>query len=185
MIEKANPTLIVKDHFATLVVDNENKISKGDVFLFFILPAMIALVLLSINFNLNNDTISLLVTSLSIFAALLFSLLLLIYDIWWKTNGCGTVENRDLRIKYLNQIYKNISFEILISVANVIVLILLSVVVTNDIEGFHWHSLNLIIIVEFLSYYLFGIFILTLLMILKRVHALISTDMKILEKSHQ
>ena len=111
MIEKANPTLIVKDHFATLVVDNENKISKGDVFLFFILPAMIALVLLSINFNLNNDTISLLVTSLSIFAALLFSLLLLIYDIWWKPNGCGTVENRDLRIKYLNQIYKNISLK--------------------------------------------------------------------------
>jgi hypothetical protein len=84
MIEKINVFRIFKDHITTLKKYDNAKISKRDITLFFVLPILISIILVYMRILLNDNGINILITSFSIFMALLFNLLLLIYDIVCK-----------------------------------------------------------------------------------------------------
>jgi hypothetical protein len=168
MFSKINIVKILKDHFKTLKNTNTNKISLSDYFMFFILPLIFALIYYYFDITMSDDLIKSLLTIFSVFVGLLFNLLILIYDIVNKNNHKNKNEphtNMPIRKKFLQEIFSNISFTIFMSI---VIVILLLVTFTNNCFIKSASSL--------LSVYLMFLFILTLLMILKRIHVLLSKE---------
>jgi len=145
---------------------------------------------------LSDQLVNVLVMSLSVFAGLLFNLLLLVYDIIGKPNS----NKRPLRAILLKELSSNISFGILISVITIILLLVFSLVTTSDVLTHHNIISDNINIssnntsnaydftlldartipysLAFLIYYLVSVFILNLFMILKRFHIIIRNEFK-------
>ncbi|AIS31116.1 hypothetical protein MB9_2103 [Methanobacterium formicicum] len=165
--------MIIKQHIDTLYDNRDDKISKWDILFFFIFPLILAVGLIYFNKELKSSADSLLV-SLSIFTPLLLSLLVLIYDMGQKAvdkeQKSQFYGNYDSYMVKLREITANISFSILISI---IVIVFLVVYSLNLGDNWYWKSfLNGAI------YYFVSVFCLTLLMILKRTHKLISDSLK-------
>jgi hypothetical protein len=185
MFTKIDVGSIVKDHFKTLENYDTSKVHFPDIFLFFIFPSLVAFFLTSLQVLLNDAIANALITSFSVFAALLFNLLLLVYDITGKSSTSssgpinpGATERLKKKKETLRQIYINVSFCILVSVIEVVFLILYFLKIKTCIL---W-SLNVCFLpkmppfLSFSIYYLAGLFILTMLMILKRIYKLLALE---------
>ncbi|MBN1315169.1 MAG: hypothetical protein JXA42_06870 [Anaerolineales bacterium] len=156
---------IIKDHLKTLCNFKSGKTNWFDVIVSLIVPIILAIIVVCTNLiRLDNQAIDILVTSLSIFAALLFNLLLLIYDIVSR----GTNNQRPLVPKFLGEIYSNVSFSILLSVLAVILLMgayfVLKIPTNLSFIGK---------LIDVAVFSLIGQFLFVLLMILKRIHAVL------------
>ena len=169
MFAKISVFRIIQDHLSTLRVyrgSNAEKspVSRGDIFLFYVVPIFIAATFYFLgNLTLNSEVISILITSLSVFAALLFNLLILIYDIITKR------EHSKRMMEFLKEIYANVSYSVLVSVLSVVLLL----------GGlFHISAEWAVAGINLASFYLVTHFILTLFMILKRTHALLAAEMR-------
>lgn len=172
MFEKLDTLPIIRDHIHTLVNHKTGEILKKDLVTFFGLPFLIALALsLFINSGLMDTAVAnVLITSLSVFSALLFNLLLLIYDIVRKEDSqLKAVPRRGTIKRFLKEIFANISYSIFISVVCIIFLLLLYLQV-----GSIWYYR----VLSFISYYLIVSFLLTLFMVLKRVHILLKQEIE-------
>lgn len=149
MLEKIDIQKIFSEHLGTLKKHNSNSYDTEDIFVFLIFPAILAYILLRYDIELTNNIIIILVTSFSIFAALLFNLLLLIYDIVSKSNGKKLNQNGEssnentihinnntsngkekkkkylsLKEKLLKETYVNISYNITISIISIVFLLI-------------------------------------------------------------
>jgi hypothetical protein len=182
MFEKINVCSIIKDHLVTLKNYNDSELNETsnpsieDIFIFFISPLIIAAIIVYFHFVLTKDIISILVPSLSIFAALLFNLLLLIYDITRnKNNNDEESEITKLKQSFLKQIYSNISYSILVAVIAVAFSVITYFYLTC-IGKENTPSSYIILPMSFGVYFLGIQFILTLLMILKRIHVLLAKE---------
>lgn len=164
-MEKLNLLRIVRDHVHTLKDYNSNKYSWSDFLLFLMLPLVIAAGATYCFHEIGKDLTNVLITSLSVFAGLLFNLLLLIYDIVKKANPGEPYG--ELKTRFLKEIYSNISFSILVAILTVILLLLLSL----SISSRYFQTP-----IMYLIYFLVVNFILTLFMILRRVHILLSKE---------
>ena len=170
MFSKINVSQILKDHLKTLRDQETNRFFAGDVFTFFVIPMIVSLVILFlIKFTLDKDTSNILITSLSVFSALLFNLLLLIYDIVRREERASNTVDSPLMVNFLRQIYSNISFSILISVICVALLL----ITLLGIKAVWFNQ-----IISFIVYYLVMLFLLTIFMVLKRVHILLSKEIQ-------
>jgi hypothetical protein len=167
MFGKINCLVIIRDHTATLRKQGTNKIRGSDIFLFYIFPAIISGIVVFFFSELSDALIPILITSLSIFAALLFNLLLLVHGAISR-NVTSTRRFPD-RTKYLREIFNNISFSILVSVLSIVLLIIYTQFITGCITT---------AIFTFFIYYLVLVFILALLMVLKRIHILLGEETK-------
>jgi len=156
MLSKIDLTKIVKDHLSTLKHHGEKRKSKSDIFLFYGTPIILLSIVLFKNFTFTEEQINILITVFSIFTGLLLNLLLLIYDIVLK------ISSPKLKEQFLKEIYSNISYTILLAIV-IIILLFISCVNSNFILS----SLAVALILQF---------VLTLLMILKRVHILLSKE---------
>ena len=156
MLSKIDLTKIVKDHLSTLKHHGENKKSKSDIFLFYGIPIILLFFILFKKFVFTESQINILITVFSIFTGLLLNLLLLIYDIVLKNSSSTKKE------QFLKEIYSNISYTILLAIV-IIIMLFISCVKSHFILS----SLVVTLIIQF---------ILTLLMILKRVHILLSKE---------
>jgi len=180
MMTKINVSKIIKDHISTLKIyesRTDAEYDKGnynldDIFLFFIFPLLISGILIYLNLMLVKDLLNVLITALAIFAALLFNLLLLIYDIMPKVKA----SKDQLKKKYIKQIYSNISFCILIAIVTVILLIVIYIDGNIDHNTYNTNTEYIIYILTFIVYSLLFHFLFTLLMVLKRVHILLSKE---------
>lgn len=187
MSSKINILNIIKDHISTLKDFDNDTYSITDLSIFFILPFITSLIIIYLNMILSNELVNVLVMSLSVFAGLLFNLLVLVYDIMSKPNS----SNKLLKGTLLKQLYSNISFGILISVLTVFLLIVFSLMTNSQIgatdktimisiqplininavsQAINQEIPIINYIVAFFIYYLVLIFIMTLFMILKRFH---------------
>ncbi|AWI08268.1 hypothetical protein CKA38_02420 [Ereboglobus luteus] len=142
--------------------DGRDKISKRDIFLFYALPIIISIgVVFLLNKNISSDTINLLITIFSIFVGLLLNLLVLIVGFR------NTIMQNAIKHKVLDETFYNISYAILISV--ILIVLLFTAIVSSGIP---------MQIISTTSFFIIGNFILTLLMILKRVHMLLTKQDK-------
>ena len=168
MIGKIDVRQIVSDHFSTLTNENTKRTSFADCVLFFALPTAVAAGLISFHLIFGRTIGGVLITALSIFAGLLFNLLLLIFDIGNKPRA-QQEKLSPIKIRFLREIYSNISYSILIALLTIVVLLI------------HFGFLVLGIrpsmyLTAFLVYAMTGNFVLTLLMVLKRVHKLLAEE---------
>ena len=166
MLGKVNVTGIVLDHLGTLRDHSTCKYHRADFLLFFGVPAVVTGVLLYSYGDLKPNLVTIVATSLSVFAALLFNLLLLVYDAVRKSESVAAAHD-DLREEFLRQVASNISFAILVAVATIVSV--LALVFVNRVS-------SVAHIVSGIIYFLVTLFLLTLLMVLKRVHALLSEE---------
>jgi len=170
-MSKLNVSSIITDHFATFKNFKTGKRKIGDYFVFLILPFVISIFFICFNILLTKELSNILITALSIFAALLFNLLLLTYDIINKNSHVNFTDTtlkqkKQLKHKFLKEIYANISFSILISIISVILLL-----------GNYFLPCGLIyLLFNFFSYFFIILFLLTLFLILKRIHILLSKE---------
>jgi hypothetical protein len=164
MSAKINVWHIVVDHWATLYDFRTDKLDRGDLFAFYILPLLLAGILIGAGMRLDGPEVTVLITALSIFAALLFNLLLLTHSIVTQTES----ELHEGRRKLLREIYAHISYAVLISVI-AIVFLLASVVLPS---GSPWVDFTLSGAVYFLVLNFLG----TLFLILNRIHVMLAAE---------
>lgn len=176
MLSKINITKIVIDHLNTLRDYNTQKLRFIDYALFIFFPIVLSAILVTFSLLIDKSFANILITSLSIFAALLLNLLLLVFDIVRKTNDAisknremkNPYENEERRLIFLKEIYSNISYAIFVSILSIIILLI----------AYFICNVHLLQLVSFFVYFLSINFILTLLMIVKRVHILLSNELK-------
>lgn len=164
MSAKLNLRHIVSDHFGTLYNYRTNKLDWSDLLTFYVLPGVLTAALLWFGMRLDGTEVTVLITALSIFAALLFNLLLL-------THSIVTDTEKDLhsrRHRLLQEIYAHISYAILVSV--VAIVFLLAFVVLPS----HWPWVCLV--TSAAVYFLVLNFLATLLLILNRIHVMLAAE---------
>lgn len=179
MFNKISVIGIIKDHISTLRNNKTSKIHYPDIILFFLFPAILSGIMTYFGVPLNDGLVNALITSFSIFSALLFNLLLLVYDISEK-NQNQVRANDPLEIKriiqrreLLREIYVNVSFSIFVSTITVVILLTYFLKPNNckfwtvDICSLQW-------LLALTVYYLAVQFILTLFMVLKRIYRLLA-----------
>lgn len=179
MLTKISIFSIIKDHIATLKSSKTGKIYYPDIILFFIIPAITSGVMIYLGVFLNDGLVNALITSFSIFSALLFNLLLLVYDISGKnTDQNQTTDHVEIkkniqRRELLREIYVNVSFSILTSTITVVILLtyFLKPISCNlwviNLCSLQW-------LLASVCYYFSVQFLLTLFMVLKRIYRLLA-----------
>lgn len=160
MISKIDITDIVFRHLQTLRNERTKKIDRLDVFLFYTLPALGTITFILLDMKIKYDAISIFVTSFSIFIGFLINVLIFMHGMVDARTKFAANENK----KWLfDSTFCNISYAILVSIAAIIILIIMAFMSSASLRY------------ELLSYifiFLLTNFLLTLLMILKRIHVI-------------
>lgn len=172
MLAKINCIDIIGDHLHTFKDYNSNKKTPSDFLLFYAFPLLLALVGLKYIPTISRDLVNVLITAFSVFAALLFNLLLLMFDIIRRSKA--NPKTQAIKLELLQEIYSNISYSIFVSVVAIVALLI-------PLLGIDLPNISLTAgysdrVASFVIYFLLGNFVLTLLMILKRVHVLLSSE---------
>ncbi len=184
LINRINIYRIFVKHFDTLYDYGKLKVtgkkvrSFSDYFVFLISPILIAIGLFFIGIRITEDYVNILITSLSIFVGLLFSLLTLIFDLGKKEKEnkiqLGDKYTEEHKFILIKEIFVNISFAIAISIISILFLLStqfhpsLLVNYLRKYEFFHYLKMCYISITTIISFFLIIEFVLVLLMILKR-----------------
>jgi len=172
MFKRINIASIVKDHFRTLRSLNQSYsfMHWKDIFLFIILPLTLSIIITYNGYNFKQQ-VGNLIAATAIFGGFLFNLLAIIYGQINNIKEDAEKENSKLKKKFVKEIHTNISFCIVLSIFIVLSLLL----TTIDIPSFQFSSLVKKIFI-IINYYLMTIFVLTLMMVLKRVYVLLKKD---------
>ncbi len=183
MSSKINICEIIAGHFDTLR-DTSDRLSKTDMSTFILLPALSGAASIALSFNLDASLSSLLVNVGSILTALLLSVLMLVYEQESKLDSSSGLSSRiiELKRKLLKELYYNISFSIICSLALVSMCFLHAITLGTEwslsIKDFHlmmpldkWFLTPVIIVIALNL-------LLNMLMIVKRMHTLLTTASK-------
>lgn len=182
MSSKINVRGIISGHINTLKDASTSKQSFIDIAVFFLMPFLIALGFAFFKVSLSKEIASLLVNFGSIFTALLLSVLVLVYD---QSNKLKEKDSHDILIKtrmsLLNELYYNICYAIIISIMLVLAC-LVHTILFDKTSTFDIPKTTYQINMNY-GLYIFGpiiIFltsnvILTIVMIVKRMHTLLTT----------
>ncbi|EHK2327669.1 hypothetical protein [Clostridium perfringens] len=146
---------IIKKHLSTLKDFGAYKKSFNDIAIFFIMPIFIAIPL-TININLDDTKLGILVTVFTLFTGLLFNILAILLAFDGKKND-------KLDKKFMKEILYNVSFAIILSILVLIICILRFIEIQCYFK----------LIIDLTLYYLVIAFIITLIMILKRLFILL------------
>ena len=166
MFDKVNITAIVRDHVGTFKTYPTNQYRPLDFVLFFLVPLAVATGLVLVYGAFLSSLIGVVATSLSIFTALLLNLLLLAYNITRNSKPPPDEHVRKVRESLFHEIFSNIAFAILVALVTVITVLILGMLYECN-----WPIVTSIL--SFVIYYMGTLFLLTLLMLLKRVYVLL------------
>ncbi|WP_042723140.1 hypothetical protein [Flavobacterium sp. B17] len=175
MFNRINIYKIIKAHYKSLKNLNGNGITFSDIVLFIAIPLFTSTYIGYENISIKSQ-ISNLVTALSILAGFLFNLLAIIHNSLGKIkeeNRTQISQDNSLKLKFANEIHANISYNILIAIINVVLLVLYGLNIefpNKEVNNFFLISLNSIC-VFFMIHFLF-----TLLMILNRIYILLDKE---------
>lgn len=178
---KIDISQIITDHLKTLRNDNVVSSAENDsvwkdippsdrrTFIYF--PIIVGCIL-GFSYPLTRELINVYATMMSIFAGFLFNLLVLCIDrqktIQERKNIPNVVPDMiDKALKSLSELFSNISFMILLSVL-ILLLVLLVFFIPVNVNNFCLTGVQ--IGLSWTVYSLFIIFVLTLLMVLKRTY---------------
>lgn len=163
MSSKINCADIIRDHLNTMRDNRAKRPSAWDLFVFYIFPAVVAIAVAGpMEFLLQESSINFLATVFSIFVGLLLNLLVLIV-------GQKAFHITPMRKKVLEETFCNVSYSILICVILIPILFAAKALERN----------GCLFALSVFAYLIVGNFMLTLLMILKRVHTLLSLPLPV------
>lgn len=165
MITKINITPIILGHFRTLCDRSGKHILWRDVILFYALPAVISITLIYKQVVFLDKYVDIGIVAHTVLIPLLANVLFLIFNIVDR----GNINGLPKRKRLLNQLYNNVAYLILISIASLIALVVYSV--KSLPEWIIWTDRGLL---YFLCIHSF----LTALMVVKRIHILLSKELE-------
>lgn len=180
MLSKISIRRLLVDHLDTLVdhrlrEDTPGAVaprSRGDVLLFFCFPAAVGILVAVLGVRLADSVISATITAFSIFVGLLFNLLALTYEVMRRTAEVN-VNNRsrsvDRKKRALREVHANVSFAILVALSIVVLALPEYALSDGSIAS---RVLTSALVALALN------FVLTLLMILKRMHLLMDHEIQ-------
>ena len=161
-LNKINIIRIIKDHYATLENANTGKSEADDWLAFWVLPIILGIGVTTLQPKISDNNINLIITSLSIFVGLLINVVVLIFSLGQKGVSEATLKNTVLK-----QTISNICYTILISIINIVIAFLISVM-KNEI---------MVILFSAIIYIVTLHFFVTLLMIVKRMYLLFMNEL--------
>lgn len=162
MSEKINISGILKDHIRTLYELGCNSLSILDIFVFYGIPFLIAGLSFYLGLNWQDNTSVAIVTAYTIFGGLLFNLLVLVIGLDKEKIELSSEQQRRNFLKVKEETTANLSYSILLCI--------LSLALT--LIGMETCGLFGQIVASVIVFFSFNFFF-TLLMILKRIHALL------------
>lgn len=186
MSSKINVFNIISGHFSSLLRGQGIIFIFIDFLTFVGVPLSLAVLGVFFKLNINNEVISLAVNFGAIFTALLLSVLVLVYEqesklrdkiLVYKEQNKDSNPNVDysyidpyvgIKLKLMGQLYVNISYCIITS----ILLVASSAIALISINTAKYSILNVFILNPLIIFLLSHILI-TILMVVKRIHALL------------
>ncbi|WP_055562644.1 hypothetical protein [Hymenobacter sp. AT01-02] len=153
---KIDVTGIIAAHRRSIVNANTNRPAVSDWVSFVVLPVAFSAILMSFKVYLDSDLVNTIISAFSIFVGLLLNVIVVLFDIIRSTS------DRKIKLDVLEETLANISFAI------VLALFCIMFSFTTQIKRWDWVSPT----ANAINYYLLGLFITTLLMIIKRMYAL-------------
>lgn len=196
MFQKINIVKIFDDHNKTLRAFDTGKIRIVNLILQYGLPLIIAVIFLCFDLQINDTIATPIITALAVFCPLLLNLQMLVYGMLEKKlNNSAESGNKKHVEDLLKETYYNISFGILISILALLFFFVFFIhfsapvnsTITTWLQSTSWAPkwlLNLFglfrmrTILSLIGYYFLGVFVVVLLMIVKRVHVLVDNEMK-------
>jgi hypothetical protein len=169
---KINILFIIKDHFGTLYDGRSNKSSPADIFIFYIIPFILASFSYYIRIVLKAEVYNISITFFGIFIALILNIQVAMFSIFqrkWRSSSDrrvnesikGTLADRK---KLLVELNVNLSYLILVCCVALFLSLL------SFIKSFDDYFIPSTMI------FIYGHFLLTLLMVVKRAHALFDKE---------
>lgn len=158
MAYKIDVSKIIKGHISTLVDSNTKRAGFRDYFFFLALPSIIAFILIYYGKAIDNDTSNALIGGLSIFVGLSINFLMIVFELSSKD-----FFKQEKQKKFLIEIIKNISF------LTVLTLFIILLLLLTNIE----QKVFSIILYSILYFCLIN-FLMTLLMVIKRIYNLLT-----------
>lgn len=165
---KIDPTHIVQLHIDSLRDPESRKILLGDLFVFFVAPVILGLFTTYWFCFCRDEIFSTSISVFAVFSALLLNAQVAIFGMYrreWKKHSDQLLADRqadfrDLRRRLMSDVNSNISYLILVSCSSLFLFTVFYVFkIPSTVE-------------TFASSVIFMHFFLTLLMVIKRVHAL-------------
>lgn len=167
MLDKIDVSRVVWQHLKTWRNYSTDRWRPYDYILFVVIPLVTAIVLVNVVGPLPKNLIGVVVTSLSVFTGLLLNLLILAVNTSQNLQQSLCGRKKRLRQDLLHEVFINSSFAVLVAISTASFTLFLGVLGKKTLP-FITSSLSVII------YFLGGLFLLTLIMILDRVFALLS-----------
>lgn len=172
---KANVFHILLAHLSTMKVDGDNRYHRPDILLFFLIPVLVSIFVWSIGGSLDREAFNVSISVFAIFSALLLNVQIALFSIYqreWRTKNDSIIDDiqKDkvkIRRELLGELNTNISYLIVIAVFSVTVFLIFFVSATLDpIE-------------TPVAVCIYTHFLLTLLMVIKRAHALFQKEYQV------
>ncbi len=161
---------IVKKHYGTLRHDTKLRFI---ILIFIVIPIVVSILFTTINKLLTQNSVNALITAFAIFTGLLLNVIFILFDIVGKAEGNVTqANNRRLLLEHL---YANSLYALLVSTITLIFLIIIAI---TEI----WQNHPFLLILSSIVYFGVTHFMMTLLMIFKRLSILLFSQ---LEKEDQ
>ncbi|NIF02230.1 hypothetical protein F3J38_19550 [Pantoea sp. Acro-805] len=189
MSSKINVCDVLVGHFRTLRDARTDKISFYDIFTFIISPILAAALFTIFGKGVTKDLISLLVNFSAILTALLLSVLVLVYDQESKIRQNQAADTfYEAKKTLLTELYYNICYSILCGVLLVVLCFVVSMFPVSgdgyfisDTHSYYFGKIDLTLKFNFINYILCPLvmffcvhLILNIVMIVKRMHALLT-----------
>ncbi len=168
---KIDVTGIIRSHLNTLRNYPANTRSIFDTFVFFGIPLIAAGVTAYIHWGYSIDALNAMLAAFAIFAGLLLNLLLVIFSLSPDSEAPSTFAR--VKSRFIREVFANIAFAVLVSVC-IVVTSLYGIMRIKSAGAPLDHTGP---ILTFLVTFLTSNFVLTLLMILKRIHAMIEAKL--------
>lgn len=169
---KINVLRIVNAHFRTLRDAATGAVSGADLLLFVGAPFVMAALATYFGWALYVEALNALLAAFAIFAGLLLNLLLLIFT--FSSDTTHPLGLAKVRAALLRELHDNIAFSVLLSIAIVVVCFVeVAVLRVKQPEGAaHSGGIGTFVIV-----FLTANFVLTLLMVLKRIYTVFNAQL--------
>lgn len=172
---KANVFHILLAHLRTMKTEDEGRYHRPDIVLFLLLPILASILVVAVGGQLDRDAFNVSISVFAIFSALLLNVQIALFSIYqreWRTKADSIASDiqKDkikLRRELLGELNTNISYLIVLSVFSVTVFLVFFV------------SKFLDPVETPIAVFLYSHFLLTLLMVIKRAHALFQKEYQV------
>lgn len=170
MMDKIDVRPVIARHVETLSDAGTGRIKWTDIFLFFVLPLLGGIVLVTIRFGFRIDAVNGFLNAFAIFTGLLLNVLVLVFTL----AAASSPLNVDLRLRkeVLRQVFVNICFAIINAVA-VVCTAMVALAYMRGIPGATTGRIATLLLTAITMNFVF-----TLVMIIRRMYFLLDKELE-------